>query len=76
MVKTIRPNVNSDGVNRIISSNKAIIISKISKTGNVVGPTIIGFLEPDKNLMNSYFIVHLIIIKIIHNSSIISNLTP
>ena len=74
MVKAIRPNVNIDGINRLISSDKAIIISKICETGNKIGPTIIGFLKPDKNLMKSYFIIHLFIIKVIHNSSIINNL--
>ena len=58
MVKAIRPNVNIDGIDRIISSNKVIVISKISETGNVIGPTIIGFLEPDKNLMKGYFFIH------------------
>ena len=74
MVKAIRPNVNIDGINRIINSNKAIIISKICETGNIIGPTIIGFLEPDKDLMNGYFIFHILIINNIYNSSIINNL--
>ena len=75
MVKAIRPNVNIDGINRIISSDKAIIISKICETGNKNGPTIIGFLKPDKNLEKIYISVHCF--KMINNinSNIINDLS-
>ncbi len=74
MVKAIRPNVNIDGINRLISSDKAIIISKICETGNKIGPTIIGFLKPDKNLEKIYISVHFFIMFNNTNSSIINNL--
>ena len=75
MVKAIRPNININGIDRIIGSNKAIIISKIRKTGDKVGPTIIGFLEPDKNLEMIYISVHCF--KMINNinSNIINDLS-
>ena len=75
MVKAIRPNVNIDDIDRIISSNKTIIISKISETGNEICPAIIGFLKPNKNLMNGYSIFHNLDINNTCNSGIINTLT-